>query len=264
MSEAKSKGERRREDILTLLKRNGELSVKEIVDAFGCSEATARRDLDVLSKSREVIRTIGGAAFEGYTGAEASFHEKKHISWLEKEAIAATAASLVEEGDVIGLTGGSTTFMIARALKSRRNITIVTNAINIAYELADSDGLQVVVTGGVMRGKSFELCGPLAETTVSGLHIGTMFLGVDGVTAAHGVTTHNELEARIGRQLMERSSRTIAVFDRSKAGRASLFGIAPLEALAGCITDAPLDEPLAGALRDRGIPIWISERKSNP
>lgn len=255
-----SKGEERRHKIMNVLKTQGKITIQEIMDKCHCSEATARRDLDYLVKTEAVIRTIGGAQFEGIAGIrEASFYEKRQLLWVEKESIASKAASLIEEGDVIGLTGGTTTYLIAKEIKGRKNITVVTNAVNIAMELADSDGVQVVLTGGVMRKNSFELCGPLAESVVEGLNIGKMFMGADGFALEQGVTTYSELEAQIGRMLIRRSSRTYAVIDHSKIGKASLFSIAPLSALYGCITDAALDKELAEAMAKANVEVYVAD-----
>jgi DeoR family transcriptional regulator of aga operon len=256
-----SKGEERRSRIMNALKIQGKITIQEMIEKFQCSEATARRDLDVLVRKEGVIRTIGGAQWEGFSGLrESSFLEKKQLLWVEKESIAATAAALVEEGDVIGLTGGTTTFLIAKAIKHRRNITVVTNAVNIAMELGDCDGVQVVLTGGVMRKNSFELCGPLAEKVIEDLNIGKMFLGADGFSLEHGVTTYSELEAQIGRLLLKRSMMKIAVVDNSKVGKASLFGIVPLSSLDACITDTPPSLKLASALAELNVTVYLADR----
>ncbi|WP_127589212.1 DeoR/GlpR family DNA-binding transcription regulator [Paenibacillus koleovorans] len=255
-----SKGEQRRDAIVAMLKQKGRISVQDIVDTLHCSEATARRDLDLLEKTEGIIRTIGGALYDAHSPVrEVSFQEKTSLSWLEKERIAATAASLVEDGDVIGLSGGTTTYHIARALKSRRGITVVTNAINIAMELADSEDIQVVVAGGILRSKSYELCGPLAEKLIEGLNIGKMFLGIDGVALSQGLTTYSESEAQIAKALIKRSDQTLAVFDRTKVGRTSLFSIAPLTAVHGCITDAPLDPVFRQELERIGVRVHLAE-----
>jgi DeoR family transcriptional regulator of aga operon len=255
-----SKGGKRREQILALLKRQGKITIQEIIDSVHCSEATARRDLDWLAEQGQAIRTIGGAQLEGMPAVrEVSFFEKKQVLWVEKEAIARKAASMVREGDVVGLTGGTTTFLIARELKGVRGTTVVTNAVNIAMELADEEGIQVVLTGGVMRPNSFELCGPLAEKIIQSLNINLMFMGIDGVTAKQGFTTYSELEADIARLMMERSVRTYPVFDHTKVGRASLFSIAPLEAVDGCVTDRIPDEDVLKYLQDRGITVLFAD-----
>lgn len=239
MNVMQSKGELRRAKMLERIKEGGKATIDELIQATDSSIATVRRDLEVLEKSRQIIRTIGGAIYDenGGRNAELAFADKRFVNSAGKERIAAKAAALVQEGDVVCLTGGTTTFLIARALKHRRNITIVTNAVNIANELIDAEGVQVVVTGGVMRHKSSELIGPLAESMIEKLNIAKMFLGVDGVSREHGFTTHSELEARIAQLLIARTSEVYAVFDTAKRDKSALFTILPYDAATGFITD---------------------------
>jgi len=257
-----SKGDLRRSKALELIKQHGKISLQEIVEAIGCSEATARRDLDLLEKSGQIIRTIGGAIYEGAlmqtASSEIPFADKRFFQRQGKERIAEVAASLVKEGDVVSLTGGTTTFFIARALKKHRNITIVTNAVNIATELADAEGIQVVVIGGVMRPKSYELIGPLAESVIDKINITKMFLGIDGVSVEHGFTMHSELEARIARLLIERSSQVYAVFDHSKLERTALFTIIPLAGATGVITNDQPDNWFKEACEERQIAVYVT------
>ncbi|MBP1993388.1 DeoR/GlpR family DNA-binding transcription regulator [Paenibacillus eucommiae] len=254
-----SKGQLRRNTIMQILKQNGRIALQDILQQFQCSEATARRDLDVLAEQASVIRTIGGAVYDGLSSVrEVSFAEKTDISWLEKEAIAAKAVTLIEEGDIVGLSGGTTTYLIAKGLKHMQGITVVTNAVNIAMELSDAEDIQVVLTGGIMRKKSFELCGPLAVQMVEALHINKMFLGIDGLSAAHGISTYSELEAQIAKTLMSRSAHTYAVFDATKVGRSSLFSIAPLSALYACVTNEISDKMLAASLEEHQIQVYLA------
>ncbi|MCE5170928.1 DeoR/GlpR family DNA-binding transcription regulator [Paenibacillus profundus] len=254
MSESLSKGEQRRQQILQVLKQNGRITIAEMIDRFECSEATARRDLDLLERKGELIRTIGGAIFEGAGSVrEVPFVEKRQLLWLEKEAIAERALDFIEEGDSICLTGGTTTFLIAKLLKQRQGITVVTNAVNIAMELSDCEGIQVVVIGGVMRSNSFELCGPLAERTIEHLNIEKLFMGIDGFSTTKGITTYSELEAQTARMLMRQAQQTIAVFDYTKVGKASLFSVAPVNELTACITDRLLPADMAEELDRAGV-----------
>ncbi|EFM09231.1 transcriptional regulator, DeoR family [Paenibacillus curdlanolyticus YK9] len=254
-----SKGQRRRDGILNELKRTGRITIAEIVERFGCSEVTARRDLELLERLEPIIRTIGGAMYDGMNAArDVSFAEKEGLSYLEKERIAAKAAELINEGDVIGLSGGTTNYLIARSIKNRRGITVVTNAVNIAMELAGSE-VQVVVTGGIMRHNSFELCGPLGEAMVAHLNIGKMFIGVDGVSETGGITTYSEQEAQIAKALIARSQQTIAVFDHTKVGRTSLFSISPLSYIHSFITDAPLTPAVASEAERLGIEVQLCD-----
>jgi len=261
MSESQqSKGQRRREQVMTLLKQQGRVTIQEIVDRFGCSEATARRDLEVMERTEALIRTIGGAIYNGMSSVrDLPFAERTGLSYLEKERIALKAASLVSEGDVIGLSGGTTNYLLAKLLKPRRGITVVTNAVNIAMELAGSD-IQVVVSGGIMRHNSFELCGPLGEGMVSQLHIGKMFIGVDGISIESGITTYSEQEAQIAKALISRSHAAYAVFDHTKVDKTSLFSIAPLDQIQGFITDEPLSGPLREHMKAKQIEVFVAEQ----
>jgi DeoR family transcriptional regulator of aga operon len=253
-----SKGHRRREQVMNLLKRQGRITIQEVVERFGVSEATARRDLELMEKSEPVIRTIGGAMYDGMnTVRELPFAEKEGLSFLEKERIAEAAAALIEEGDVVGLSGGTTSYYLAKLLKTRRGITVVTNTVNVAMELAGSD-IQVVVTGGMMRHNSFELCGPLGEGMIGQLNLGKMFLGVDGVSSTGGITTYSEQEAQIAKAMIRRSQATYAMFDHTKIGRTSLFSIAPLSELQGLITDMPLPQQLTAAAESFGIQVFLA------
>lgn len=243
---------------MNVLKRQGRISIQEMVERFGISEATARRDLELMEKTEPVIRTIGGAMYDGMNAVrELPFAEKEGLSYLEKERIAAAAAALIEEGDVVGLSGGTTNYLLAKMLKTRRGITVVTNAVNVAMELTGSE-IGVVVTGGMMRHNSFELCGPLGEGMISQLNIGKMFLGVDGVSSTGGITTYSEQEAHIAKAMIRRSQATYAMFDHTKVGRTSLFSIAGLSELQGFITDEPLPHHLEAAASAHGIRVHVT------
>ncbi|MFD0716484.1 DeoR/GlpR family DNA-binding transcription regulator [Paenibacillus sp. GCM10027626] len=253
-----TKGKRRREQMMNVLKRQGRITIQEVVEQFNISEATARRDLELMEREEPVIRTIGGAMYDGMNSVrELPFAEKEGLSYLEKEQIAAAASALIEEGDVIGLSGGTTNYLLAKLLKPRKGITVVTNAVNIAMELVGCD-IQVVVAGGMLRHNSFELCGPLGAGMIAHLNIGKMFLGVDGVSSTGGITTYSEQEAQMAKAMISRSQATYAMFDHTKVGRTSLFSIAPLSSLQGLITDAPLPQHLRSAAEDAGIHIYLA------
>lgn len=255
-----SKGELRRKHILESLQRDGTIRIADIMERYGCSEATARRDLAELADSRAgLVRTIGGAHYEAASPLqEATFQEKKGRLWEEKARIARMAASFVREGDIVGLTGGTTTYWIAKSLRGLERITVVTNAVNIAMELADRERIQVVLTGGVMRGRTFELSGPLAESVAAQLNIGIMFVGVDGFSLARGLTTYSEDEAQINRLLIRRADKVVAVFDHTKVRTSSLFTIAPVSSVHACITDRPFDPELESALRAMNIETYFA------
>ena len=184
-----------------------------------------------------VHRTHGGA-LPSRDGAleDPTLREKEKLHRQEKLRIADSAASMVKEGQVIILDSGTTTTAIARALRSFQNLTIITNAVNIAAELAGT-AVEVILTGGTLRKNSFSLVGPIAEETLRGLSADLLFLGVDGFDVHYGLSTPNLLEAKVNRVMDEVAKHTVAVCDSSKFGRRSLSLIVPTSALQEVITD---------------------------
>jgi DeoR family transcriptional regulator, aga operon transcriptional repressor len=156
---------------------------------------------------------------------------------------------------VVGLTGGTTTTEVARALSERRRLTIVTNSLSIAAELAVRPNLKLVVTGGVARPESYELIGPLAEASLGGLNLDLAVVGVDGISTASGLTTHHEAEAHTNRALIERARRAIVVADSSKIGNTAFARICPVEEIDELITGAGSDHAQIERLRDSGLTV---------
>jgi DeoR family transcriptional regulator of aga operon len=163
---------------------------------------------------------------------------------------------LVREGQVVILDSGTTTTAIARALREFQNLTIITNAVNIAAELSGS-ALEVILTGGTLRKNSFSLVGPIAEETLRRLNADILFLGVDGFDVHYGLSTPNLLEAKVNRAMMDVARIVIAACDSSKFGRRSLSSIAPLSAVHHLITDGGIPKGDLAALKKTGIQITL-------
>ena len=237
--------------ILELLARDGSVSVVALAGDLGVSEATVRRDLQLLGEQRLLERSHGGAVAQG-TAHELPVRYRTGRS-DEKQRIARAAAELVEPGMSVGLNGGTTTTEVARALAARQDLTVVTNALNIAVELAVRANLKLIVTGGVARSASYELVGPLADATLQGIYVDLAFVGVDGIDAVHGLTTQNEVEAATDRALMARAGRTIVVADASKLGHVAFAFIAALGPVEALLTDADADPAEVERLRAAGL-----------
>ncbi|MGA2643193.1 MAG: transcriptional repressor AgaR [Candidatus Sulfotelmatobacter sp.] len=229
--------EERRRAILEALRRDGRVLVPDLAKRFRTSQVTIRKDLEILHSSGKIHRTHGGAlpAREGAL-EDPSLREKEKLHRREKIQIASAAAQMVEEGQVVILDSGTTTTAIARALRHHQNLTIITNAVNIAAELAGSS-LEVILTGGTLRKNSFSLVGPIAEETLHRLNADILFLGVDGFDVHYGLSTPNLLEAKVNRAMMDVARIVVAVCDSSKFGRRSLSLIAPPSAVHRLITD---------------------------
>jgi DeoR family transcriptional regulator of aga operon len=249
--------EERRRAILDLLKHDGRVLVADMARRFRTSQVTIRKDLEILHADGMAHRTHGGAlpAQEGAL-EDPTLREKEKLHRKEKLNIAAAAAGLVSEGQVIILDSGTTTTAVARALRNFRNLTIVTNAVNIAAELSGAS-IEVILTGGSLRKNSFSLVGPIAEDTLRRLHADILFLGVDGFDTQYGLSTPNLLEAKVNRVMVEAAKRTIAVCDSSKFGRRSLSLIVSPDAMQQVITDRGIPATDLRALRKIGIEVTL-------
>jgi len=249
--------EERRRAILEILKRDGRVLVQDLTRRFGTSQVTIRKDLEDLHAHGLIHRTHGGAlpASEGALD-DPALREKQSLHRKEKLLIAKEAARMVQEGQVVILDSGTTTTEIAKALREFRNLTIVTNAVNIATELSGT-AVEVILTGGTLRKNSFSLVGPIAEETLRRLNADLLFLGVDGFDVHYGLSTPNLLEAKVNRVMVEISKRTVAVCDSSKFGRRSLSLIVAPSALHGIITDRSIPRSDLQALKKSGIEVTI-------
>jgi DeoR family transcriptional regulator of aga operon len=237
--------------ILELLARDGTVTVADLAGELRVSDATVRRDLQALGEQRLLERSHGGAVAHG-TAHELPVRYRTGRS-DEKRRIARAAAELVTDGIAIALTGGTTTTEVARMLAARQDLTVVTNALNIAVELAIRPNLKLIVTGGVARSASYELVGSLADATLRGLYVDLAFVGVDGVDAERGLTTQNEVEATTNRALMARANRTVVVADASKLGRVAFAQIAGIGDADELITNTGADAEQVERLRAAGL-----------
>jgi DeoR family transcriptional regulator of aga operon len=235
--------------ILSELSEDGGVEVATLATRFEVSAATIRRDLELLEGQRLLARTHGGAVPMGVV-YELPLRYKGARHHEEKRRIAEAAAAMITDGMAVGLTGGTTCTEVAREIVEREHLTVVTNALNIASELAVRPNLKLVVTGGTARPESYELVGPLA-----GLHLDLVVIGVDGIDAAAGCTTHHEVEAHTNLALIQRADRVVVVADSSKIGRSAFARICDIELVHQLITDRGADARALRALREAGLPV---------
>jgi DeoR family transcriptional regulator of aga operon len=247
----------RRQYILSLLHRDGRVLVSELSESLGISPITIRKDLDELESRGLVQRTHGGAlAPQNSTMLDPSLKEKEHHQTKEKQRIAAAAAKLVSEDQCVLLDSGTTTTMVARALREFSRLTIVTNAVNIAQELGDTN-FEIILTGGTLRKNSFSLVGPMAEDTLAQIHADVLFLAVDGFDPKVGVMTPNVLESRVNRAMVKASRKVVVVCDSTKFERSSMALIIPPNAVHTVITDSQISDSAAQNLRNAGIELIL-------
>ncbi|MBW8796875.1 MAG: DeoR/GlpR transcriptional regulator [Streptomyces sp.] len=245
--------------LLELLVERGRLEVEEAAAELAVSAATIRRDLDQLAEQQMLVRTRGGAVVHGVS-YELPLRYKTARQASEKQRIAKAVADLVVPGEAVGLTGGTTTTEVARALAVRGDLTtgtpaltVVTNALNIANELAVRPQFKIVVTGGVARPQSYELIGPLADGVLGQITLDVAVLGVVGFDVVHGAAAHDEAEAAVNRLLCERAARVVVAADSSKLGGRAFARICAAELVDTLVTDTAATPETVRRFEEAGI-----------
>jgi len=223
MSNEPSSTASRSELILQELLRHGEVSVDRLAKHFRVSAHTVRRDLSELERQGLLRRNHGGAVpvapmlYEPFKHLS-SFQEQEERCASEKRQIGLTAASLISDGETIAIGAGTTTTQLARCIRHRKGLRVVTNAINIGMELSHLPEIEVYITGGSLSGAWFALVGDIAQRTVGEIFCDKAFIGVDGVHAEHGATTNYPDRAAIHRAMMRQARQRIIVADHRKIG----------------------------------------------
>lgn len=249
--------------IVEELRRQGAVRVGELTELLDVSEMTVRRDLDALAAEGLLEKVHGGATLPGRLSAEEpGFEAKSQRQLSEKEAIARQAAQLVEPGQSIGLTGGTTTWRLAHHLARVPHLTVVTNSIQVAnvFHREPRPDLTVVLTGGV-RTPSDALVGPVAVNAIRSLHLDVLFIGVHGVAADVGLTTPNLLEAETDRALVAASGRRVVVADHTKWGVRGLSRIAGLEDVDVFVSDRGLGADAQAAIGEHAEVVIAPARR---
>jgi DeoR family transcriptional regulator of aga operon len=250
--------EERRRRILELLAKEERATVEELADRFDVSTVTIRGDLDVLADAGAIVRSHGGA-LKRLDQQDVPLAVKETLHHGEKVRIGHAAARLIREGETIILDSGTTTAEIARQIKflKLKSLTIITNALNIAMELANLPHLRVIMIGGILRQMSYSTVGPQAEQILRALNADRLFLGVDGLDPEIGLTTPDVLEAQLNGLMIKVAREVTAVADSSKFDRRSLSVIADVSDVHRVITDDRADPKLVATLRARNIEVMV-------
>lgn len=247
----------RRNQIKELISYAGRVKVDILSSRFDVSEVTIRGDLRHLEEQGFILRSYGGAQIREPVGTDTSFSQKRKLHADEKRRIGAAAASLIHDGEAVILDSGTTTSEIVKFLDDKKNLTIMTNAVNIATDLAGKANSNVMLTGGTLREKSFSLVGVQAERMLKEYHFDKVFLGVDGFDIETGLTTPNPYEAQINRVMAECAKEVIIVTDSSKFGRKSLVSIIGLDGIDRVITDSNIPQIYLKHLKERNIGVIL-------
>ncbi len=251
--------EERRRKILEVLEQNERVTVRELVKRFEVSAVTIRGDLDTLTEAGALVRSHGGALKPLGGPVDISINVKEILHHDEKVRIGAAAAQLIQNDETIILDSGTTTLEVARqiAMRKFKSLTVITNGLNIAIELAKLPQVRLIVVGGMLRHVSHSVVGPHAEQMLQGLNADRLFLGVDGLDVNIGLMTPDVLEAQLNAQLIRVAREVTVVADATKFRRRSLSLIAKLESVHRIITDDAIDPETAATVRGKGIELII-------
>jgi DeoR/GlpR family transcriptional regulator of sugar metabolism len=247
----------RRRAILDIVRANGVVSLVELAELVASSEVTVRRDLRFLAAEGLIDRSRGGAVALGVLSHEPTYSEKAHLAEAEKLAIADRAAELVDDGDAIVIGAGTTTQALARRLVRRNDLTVVTNSLLVAQVLARCTTVDVVMTGGTLRGSIFALVGSAAEHSLSELRTSKAFISGNGLTAERGLSTPNTLVAGVDRALVAAAEDVIVLADHTKIGVDTMVQTVPTHRIARLITDDSADAAEVSRLRELGVDVDI-------
>lgn len=244
--------------ILELVEEHGKVEVGDLSRNLGASEVTIRKDLKELHARGLLRRAHGGAVRAETVSADPSLQIKAGLHAEEKRRIGAAAAALVADGESIILDSGTTTQQVARHLRDRRGLKVITNALNVAAELTGAGEVEVILLGGILRQNSGSLVGQFAEEMLKQFSVDKLFLAVDAVDLDFGLSTPNLDESHVNQMMVRAARETILVADSSKFGRRSLSRIVPLSEVARVVTDRGLPEPTRAGLRELGVELILA------
>jgi DeoR family transcriptional regulator, aga operon transcriptional repressor len=257
----KLRADKRAEKILRELRHKGDVSLDEFVKVLDASPASVRRDLAKLETQGLVRRTPGGATlvepllYEPFR-YDSLFQKREQHRAAEKRRIGVAGAELVQENETVAFTAGTTTTHVARGLRNRRNIRVITNAINIAMELSNCPGLRTSVTGGIVQwAGSFSLVGHAAVSCLKDIYLDKVFVSVCGIDAECGITVIESEEALTFRAMIRQAKKVIVVADSSKIGTVTPARICPISEVHLLITDTNASDKALRPFVERGVEV---------
>ncbi|PJF49029.1 MAG: DeoR/GlpR transcriptional regulator [Chloroflexi bacterium] len=248
----------RQQVILQLLERQSVVRVAELCERFGVSDMTVRRDLQELEQAGLIRRTYGGAVSARGRSFEPPFPARAATNQAQKQRIGQMAASLVQDGDSVALDVGTTTLEVARALRDKHNLTVVTHSLPIAQVLANHPLVRVIVVGGVLRSGELSLIGHLAERAYREFYVDKLFLGVGGLSLKAGLTEFNLEDALVKQAMLQSAKERIVVADASKLERVAFAFIGPLTGINTLVTDADADAQVVRQIEEAGVRVMLA------
>lgn len=248
----------RRQRVLDLIQKQPGIRVPEVARLLGVSEGTVRNDLRALAADGQLKRVRGGAVVEAGQRAEApAFSARARVNQAAKQSLARHAVELVQDGDSILCDASSTVYHLARFLRERRNLTVITNGVELARSLAANPTHTVILLGGKLRSDGAAVSGPIAERALEDLRVKTAFLSATGVSPDSGLYEVDINEAQLKRKMLAAASAVIALIDGSKLGKVDLTLFARLDQISRLYVDDSLTPDWRAALQQAAVPLTI-------
>ena len=251
-------GIERQDHILRLLEHQQRLTVARICEEFSVSEATARRDLEILAEQGKLQRVHGGAILPLQAPPELPILQRENERTEEKQRIGRLAAEMVAEGETIFLGSGTTVLAVARNLRNRRNLTVITNSLPVVNVLADLPDITLVSLGGILRRSEFSFIGHITEQSISEVRADKAIIGTRAINLEQGLTNDYLPETMTDRAILRSAREVIVVADYTKCGRVSTAFLAPLAFIHKLVTNQQSPPDFVAALRDQGIEVILS------
>jgi DeoR/GlpR family transcriptional regulator of sugar metabolism len=250
--------EERRNRILQFIEQNGSATVGDLSRLMGVSLMTIRRDIAFLAEQGLAIKTYGGAvSLRESTSTEPRYEVKSKVNIAEKKRIGYEAAKLVNDGETIILDSGSTTFYIASYLQAKRDLTVVTNDLVIAFELSKNSSISLIMAGGIVRPTIFSTYGTYTEEMLHQLMVDKVFLAADAVHTERGILNSNPEEVSIKRRMLNAGREVYLVVDHTKFSKLGLSFVCDFKQINTIISDSGLPENVAASLRERGLELRL-------
>lgn len=245
----------RHNHILECLKNRGYVTVSGLSSELKVSDVTIRRDLRLLEDRNLLYRTHGGANPTNHLVYDRPVQEKAKQNAEQKRRIGQAAAGLVEDNDFLIFASGTTVHAVARHVRDRRNLTVVTSAMNVAMELLPLPDVEIIMLGGVVRHTSTSVVGPYAEAIMAEHACRKLILGVDGFDIEHGLTTTNSYEAHLNDVMIDAAQQVIVVTDSSKFGLRGFSRICGIDKIDKLITDSDAPESMLREIEEMGVAV---------
>ena len=248
----------RQKQILSRLSKQGRLSVNEIVEQFSISVATARRDLESLASQGKAERVHGGVIAIEQAPPELPILERENEQADEKTRIGLAAANLVADKETVFLGSGTTMLEVARNLRNRKNLTVITNSLPVLNALAGAEGITVIALGGMLRDSEMSFIGHITEQALSEVRADKVIMGTRGASLEHGLTNDYLQETLTDRAILKIGREVIIAADHTKVNRVSTALLAPLDTMNMFVTDSKADKKFVQALKRNGIQVVIA------